>query len=741
LASSKYALGIFEDGNNLYVACLVKEDGQVKIINTEVYDAKDLSNTKEETTQTGEFDSAEALLEKEAELQQDKKPNSEAANLSEDDIQLTMGDDDSELSLDDEVLAGLQQDVVSTSRKDTEDEFLLPGLKDETFTNYPELLYRIINRNPGSAELAFAFQEPKVYYTNFYTDWGLDGPKLKQKVIQELSTEQSDFGVRIPDSVGIIRSASGELITVASDVVSDFKSIHKEFETKFSKHLPHISFIESDVVSLVNLMSLNYEFSDEEITVIIYVGLDHTRLIFLQGNQLLHISPILNEGTDSILVFETIYNKIMLEQDSLNLQKIDRIYTAGEAGEMGVKAYMSSMFTSDGQKTVEDIQLKNLVVYDTEKFSDSRLSQYAIPIGAAWRALEKKDERLVDVDLTPSKLRESQKILKLGVSGWAIIALIFLLSLFFSWKVSSLKHDIITKKNEITIKQKELDHLKALDQELSAANVTLDNIKKTYSVLDSMLSKTKDFNKFLNNLSRKAKYYGGIWITNISQRGEREVGISGFSIYRTRISGFAESLGHAELKKVQTTEIRQKTVYQFELMSRVPYKEKYAKPEVIAKAMKTQKKKINNIKSVSASKPAGNINTKTSGLTIQNERQFQVKYEEARRMFNGYNYKGAVQGFDNLINIGFQSKLLLNCYYWKGESYFGLKNYDQAIGNFKYVAQRQSGKKSSAIFMLGRCYAAKGDYYTSKKYMDQVINQYPNEPLARKASNFKRKLR
>ena len=83
----------------------------------------------------------------------------------------------------------------------------------------------------------------------------------------------------------------------------------------------------------------------------------------------------------------------------------------------------------------------------------------------------------------------------------------------------------------------------------------------------------------------------------------------------------------------------------------------------------------------------------------------------------------------------------MNCYYWNGESYFGIKDYDKAIDNFKYVARGQSAKKSSAMYMIGRVYAAKGDHETSKFYMDQVINYYPNEPLARKASDFKRKLR
>lgn len=783
---SKYAVGIFEDGENLYVATLVKEDDQVQVVNTEVYDIHELKDIDDEITYEG-GESAEELLEKEAAMQEKNQPKPEDLKLSDDDLQLSMDDD---FKLDDDALSGLQQDVVSGSDQGRPEDMLLPGLKDDSFKNYPQLLYRIINRVPGSAELAFTFQEPKVYYTNFYSDWGLTGAKLRQKVIQELSSAQSDFAVRIPDGVGAIKSAAGELIAVASDVVSDFKSIANDYEAQFLKRLPHIAFIESDVVSIVNLINLNYELDEDEITVIIYVGEDHSRLIFMQGNQLLHISPVVNEGTDSILVFETIYNKIMLEQDSLNLQKIDRVFTAGQAGEMGVKAYMSSMFPSETQQKVEDIQLNNLVVYDTEKYSSDNLAPFAIPIGAAWRLFEKKNERLIDIDLTPPKLRERQKILKLGVGGWAIITVIFLLTWYFSWQISSLKHEITTKNNEITLKQQELEYLQSLDQQLTAANAKLAEFKKTYSVLDSMLSSTKNYNQFLSKVSSKAKYYGGIWISEMAHKSNKAVEIKGYSLYRTRIASFSESIGATVLKFVETSEIREKTVYHFSITCTIPYKDKYAKQEVIdaevkrrmaakekekekaeqakrmlaekskqtktattqqtkdtpAVASKTQNKVNNKAKNKPAvqkkasvvSKPAGN---KNKTLTIKNEQEFQAKYEQARELFNAYKYKEAIKVFTELIESGFKSKLLANCYYWKGESYFGIKDYDNAIENLKYVARGQTAKKSSALYMIGRAYAAKGDYKTSEFYMNQVINYYPNEPLARKASDFKRKLR
>ena len=204
---SRYALGILEEGQHIYVASLVKEDGIVKIIDAEVYDIDEIDEpSKTLTDGKGNADFAETLLEKEAESQ--LGASAQKANkveIKEDDIQLTLGEDgEEELNLDNEMMSSLQHDVVSGSKKDAQDHFALPGLKDDSFQKYVDLFYRIFQKNPRSAELAISMQEPKIYYTNFYADWGLKGAKLKQKIIQELSTEQPDYGVRIPDQVDFL---------------------------------------------------------------------------------------------------------------------------------------------------------------------------------------------------------------------------------------------------------------------------------------------------------------------------------------------------------------------------------------------------------------------------------------------------------------------------------------------------------------------------------------------------------
>lgn len=737
---SKYALGILEEGQHIYVASLVKEDGVVKIINTEIFnldEIAELSNSHAEDS-SDNSDFAEALLEKEAQSQQkSSSTNAGTLEIKDDDVQLSLGGDAEEgLSFDEEMMSSLQHDVVSGSKKDAQDNFALPGMKDDSFEKYADLFYRLYQKYPHSAVLGISMHEPKIYYTNFYTDWGLKGAKLKQKIIQELSTEQPDYGVRIPDQVDFIPSAGTDIITVASDVVSDFRNVARDYRQKYGKHLPQISFIESEVCSLVNLVNLNYEISEEEISVIIYVGAENTRLIFMQGNKLLHISPIINEGTDSILIFEIIYNKIILEQDNLNITKIDRIFTAGAASEMGVKTYLASMFPGDVQKTVDDIELTNLFIYDKEKFSSERLAQFAIPIATAWRCLEKKNDRLIHIDLLPTKLRESQKILKLGVGGWAAIAAIFALSLFFTVEIADFKKQIIEKSNELQVKRIELEHLQALDQELSKANQRLDYFKKTYSVLDSMLSRTKDYHSFFNSVSDYAKRIGGIWLTEVAHEGPASVSVRGFALNRNKIANYSESIGKTTLRMVEASDIRERTVYRFQLSADIPFKDRLANKQNVAIKKASQPP---TPKQSLAAKPVQHGNSNEA--VIQSEREFQARYEQARALFNRYQYQAAINDFNALIASGFNSPLVVNCYYWLGECYFGLKKYDEAIENFKYVLSRESLKKSAATFMIGRAYAAKGDYSTSNEYMDLVINQYPNEPIAKKASNFKRKQR
>lgn len=130
-------------------------------------------------------------------------------------------------------------------------------------------------------------------------------------------------------------------------------------------------------------------------------------------------------------------------------------------------------------------------------------------------------------------------------------------------------------------------------------------------------------------------------------------------------------------------------------------------------------------------------NARTIKMT---EEQFRNYYNLGLNSFRNRRYRTAIAYFDTLLRSDLETDLKINAIYWIGESYFGLKQYQKAIEYFNYVAQTKTVKTPDAIYMLGRCYEMLGDTRRAREYMNQVLREYPQTPVAKKAKERLAKL-
>lgn len=109
-------------------------------------------------------------------------------------------------------------------------------------------------------------------------------------------------------------------------------------------------------------------------------------------------------------------------------------------------------------------------------------------------------------------------------------------------------------------------------------------------------------------------------------------------------------------------------------------------------------------------------------------------YEAALARFRSRDFQGAVEQFNALLNGGIGSDLADNCHYWIGESYFGMKKYNDAIQHFEVVVGMQgSDKADDAQFMIGNSYASIGKKGEAKEAFQKLIAEYPSSPLIKRA--------
>ena len=109
-------------------------------------------------------------------------------------------------------------------------------------------------------------------------------------------------------------------------------------------------------------------------------------------------------------------------------------------------------------------------------------------------------------------------------------------------------------------------------------------------------------------------------------------------------------------------------------------------------------------------------------------------YDGALQKFRMKDYQGAIADFQALLNSGIEASLADNCRYWIGESYYGLREYSEALKSFQQVNDlERSGKKADATLMIGNCYLAMGNSGAAKEAFQKVVSDFPASPLVDKA--------
>ena len=160
-----------------------------------------------------------------------------------------------------------------------------------------------------------------------------------------------------------------------------------------------------------------------------YVGSEFSRLIFLKGKNFLHFAPVISEGRTSPNIENTLYSRILLEQDSAGIMRLDRIFLAGESHKLELKQFLAPQFA---EAPIEYLVPRNLDTGALQQSVEEITSEYAVPISVAMRVLDPKNPDYYSIDLLPQSFREGQKVFKLAWHGYLLMLLIFMGTLFFT---------------------------------------------------------------------------------------------------------------------------------------------------------------------------------------------------------------------------------------------------------------------------------------------------------------------
>jgi hypothetical protein len=438
----------------------------------------------------------------------------------------------------------------------------LPEAASETAKedNNAVLLGLIANYPRSKYTLTYSLAEPAIYYHVLESDFGLKGKRLTDRILAELKKTRAFQPA--PDAVGSIRTDDGNLLCIVREEGLSLINALDNIKGFIGNRLPVISAIDSADVSLMNVVRANYTLEAQDVTVVIYVGAEFTRLIFMRGGHFHQFAPIIGEGYDSPNLQNTVYSRLLLEQDNLAIPHIRRIILAGECKRIGFQEFLSQQLPD------QEVEYLGTARLDASKLSAEQqdlISEYAVPIGAALNVLDQRNLDLYQVNLLPASIREGQRVFKLAWHGYVLLLMLFLSTFLFTWQIAQKSKEVRDLRDALVLKESQRAENLILANSIQGLEEQLTRYKTSMALYDSLVPGAERWSKVLTQVSHGVEDLNSIWLTDMTASPAGDLMMNGFTTYRARIPRLSTLFDDAVLEEVNVQEIRKQTVYKYRI--------------------------------------------------------------------------------------------------------------------------------------------------------------------------------
>jgi hypothetical protein len=315
-----------------------------------------------------------------------------------------------------------------------------------------------------------------------------------------------------------------------------------------------------DEVSLVGLVKANYELQADQITGIIQLGPERCRLIFMKGEEIWLVSPIINEGTRKRGFLNTIFSKILFQLDTGEVPNLDQLILVNNS--VGKEA------TDFFKKNFPDVSVENFQ-FDSSKFSygdqdPSSANAFTTAIGVAWAAAEK--ESFPKLSIIPGYITERQKIFKLQWHGILLLLLIFLAPATINYFYQQNAQRIQTLQNELARVNSQIEQITPTVNATNKLSNQLSSLREELVLLDTLSRGTREWSSKLDIMnSGMNSNVQATWFTGM-QNSEQGIMLSGYSLYRNQIPEVVDIFNEATLMNVNIEKIREQEIYRFSIV-------------------------------------------------------------------------------------------------------------------------------------------------------------------------------
>ena len=267
-----------------------------------------------------------------------------------------------------------------------------------------------------------------------------------QKVNDEkdlASLNINNFG-KIQTTIGFVTLHDNTKLAVYPSGNTNYLQAVDSLARMNSRRFLKIPTVKSAEISLASYIAKKRKFGEKENTLILYIGKDYSKIIFLKGEKLYQVGATLPVGKNSFNAHNVIVSKILLEMEHTSLNQFDNIIICGEDTSADLVSVISEAYP---RSKVYIQKIKSIEILKVDSLSSE--SAFIVPAAVAEEYFEELDNRSKGINLLPSYIKEEQKAFHLSWQGYLLVFLIFASVVYFGRTIAVNVQEISQKNEEI----------------------------------------------------------------------------------------------------------------------------------------------------------------------------------------------------------------------------------------------------------------------------------------------------
>lgn len=447
-----------------------------------------------------------------------------------------------------------------------EESLELEGLEDSIstkgeldFSGMNELSAALSGLNLNKHLFIPALAEPNIYYHLYEGERHQNPAKLKQAIIQDILESKNI----VVDKTGIdyVELSDKALLAVFVTENIPCASLVNSLARQKGKRGYNIPTIKSSDLSLAYYVAKRKKFFPDDHSLIVYIGKEYSKLIFLQGRRIKHIGTTLDIGTQNLHTYDVYFSKILLEMENGGISSLDNIIVCGEDDSENI---ILSFYGTFPEANVSRLEFDDVDISALDEETREKFSTYSIPVAVALDYYDELNKEHHGLHILPKYIKEEQKVFQFSWHGYALLPLLFIAAFFIT-------QQILNNNKKLAELDKQIEEKTILMRQNQEILVRIANLEgkigsfgQTVAILDSAASGAGVWKKLVKQVSGYCQSSSNLWLSKLNNEGDK-VSAEGYSLTRGSLTDFASSLNNALLQSMIYEELREQSAYRFNL--------------------------------------------------------------------------------------------------------------------------------------------------------------------------------